>query len=293
MESEHYPVMYREVIENLSLEKRKLVVDCTTGVGALSYKMFEKMSKDSFLVGLDKDEDSLRVARARLSKYGDRFRLFQEDFRNLDRVMENLNVKNVDAFVFDLGISTYQLSNPERGFSFLNDGPLDMRMDKDAFLSAYDLVNNLSENELITIFRKYGEERFSRRIAHVVVQERKAHPISTTTELSQVVMRAVSRRGRIHPATRIFQALRIAVNRELDSLEIGLKKAIDYLSVGGRIVVISFHSLEDRIVKHTFKAIAQEGKIKIITKKPLTPSKVEVAENKASRSAKLRVAERI
>jgi 16S rRNA (cytosine1402-N4)-methyltransferase len=291
----HYPVMHKEVLKYLDVKNKKVVVDCTLGVGSHASKIFEAMGKQGFFVGIDKDIDSLKAARQKLKLSGNNFHLEKMDFININKVLDNLNIEGVDAFLFDLGISTYQLSNPERGFSFLKEGPLDMRMDRDYFLSAYDLINNLSENELGSIFRKFGEERYSRRIAHYLVQERKDEPISTTTQLADIVKDAVplkNRYQRIHPATRIFQSLRIAVNRELEALETGLNKAISFLNKGGRIGVISFHSLEDRIVKHTFKSYASSGSLKIITKKPIIPGDNEKEENPASRSAKLRVAEK-
>ena len=292
----HYPVMYREVLELLKIEGKRIIVDCTMGIGSHASKLLAAMDKDSFLIGIDRDEDSLGVARQRLKSFEGKFSLFKADFSDLDRVLSESNIEGVDAFLFDLGISTYQLSNAVRGFSFLKEGPLDMRMDKNSFVSAYDLINNLSEIELGNIFKKFGEERYYRKIAQLLVEERKNEPISTTTQLAQIIMRNVpvkNRYSRIHPATRIFQSLRIAVNRELEALTSGLAKAISLLNSGGRIVVISFHSLEDRIVKHTLRDYAAQDQLKIITKKPLVPTEEESQENFASRSAKLRVAEKI
>ncbi|OPX30719.1 MAG: 16S rRNA (cytosine(1402)-N(4))-methyltransferase [Candidatus Omnitrophica bacterium 4484_171] len=295
MKTVHYPVMYREVIKELSLRNKKIIVDCTIGVASHALKFFEAMDKDSILIGIDKDDESLRVARMRLKKYESRFELFKDDFRNLDLILDNLGIKKADIFFFDLGISTFQLSDSQRGFSFSKDGPLDMRMDKMSFLCAYDIVNYLSEYELNAIFKKFGEERFSRRIARLVVEKRRQEPISTTSQLKDVVLEAVPRRHYSfrHPATRIFQALRIVVNRELESLEMGIKKAIEHLSYGGRIGVITFHSLEDRIVKHTFRDLSLKGVVKLVNKKPFVPGTEELKENISSRSAKLRVAEKI
>ncbi len=295
-ETNHYPVMYREVLEFLDLENKKIVVDCTLGMGSHARKLLEVMNDQAQLIGIDRDQDSLEVAFKKLEPFKDKTTLVKDSFSNLDKVLNYLNLQNVDAFLFDLGVSTYQLSNPLRGFSFLKEGPLDMRMDKDSFLSAYDIVNNLSEGELENIFNKFGEERYSKKIANSLINERKKEPIFTTTQLAQVVMRVVpfqNRRDKIHPATRIFQALRIAVNRELEVLSIGLDKAVSCLSDGGRIAVISFHSLEDRIVKNAFKEYSASGVLKIINKKPLLPSEEEKGENNSSRSAKLRVAEKI
>ncbi len=295
-EVNHYPVMHRQILESLDLQNRKVVVDCTVGAGALAQKVLSQMSPEALFVGMDKDEDTFELVRKRLGKAEERIQLFKADFTDLDKVLEDLDIKEVDTFIFDLGISTPQLSNPERGFSFLKDGPLDMRMDKNAFVSAYDLVNNLSERELANIFRKFGEERHYRKVANFLVRARKNKPIATTAELTNIITDAIGTRYRdlkIHPATRVFQSLRIAVNRELTALEEGLKKAIPFLSAGARIAVISFHSLEDRIVKHTFRDYAQEDILKIITKKPLLPDDEEIRENPASRSAKLRIAEKI
>ncbi len=292
----HCPVMYREVIELLDLGKKKVVVDCTTGVGSHACKLLEAMDKGSFLLCIDRDQESLDIAKARLEPFQGRFTLVRDNFANLDKVLSDLDIEEVDAFLFDLGISTYQLGEPARGFSFLKEGPLDMRMDKDSFLSAYDLVNNLSEVELESIFKKFGEERYSRRVAHFLVEVRKDKPISTTTQLAELIIRCIpgkARGGRIHPATRIFQALRIAVNRELEAVEASLVQAISRLRAGGRIGVISFHSLEDRIVKHLYKKCSSKDILKIITKKPFIPTEEERNENPPSRSAKLRVAEKI
>jgi len=288
--------MYKEVIELLSPSLRKTFVDCTVGVASHALKIVERMPLGSIFVGIDKDNQSLKIAKGRLKNiYERKIILVKEDFKDLDKILKELGIKNADAFFFDLGVSSYQLSQSQRGFSFLREGPLDMRMDGDAFLCAYDLVNNLSEKELCKIFQKFGEERFSHRIAHLLVERRKKQPIFTTTQLRDLIVKAVPKRFpyRVHPATRVFQALRIAVNRELDCLEEGLNKAIGFLSCGGRIGVISFHSLEDRIVKNIFKSYASQKKLKIITPKPLRPKEEEIEENFSSRSAKLRVAEKL
>ncbi|MDP2922913.1 MAG: 16S rRNA (cytosine(1402)-N(4))-methyltransferase RsmH [Candidatus Omnitrophota bacterium] len=292
----HYPVMHRELIDLLDIRNKKVIVDCTIGVGSHALNFFEAAGKDSYLIGIDKDEDSLNVASQRLRGFEGRFTLVRGDFSNIDNILGKLGIKEADIFLFDLGISTYQLSSPERGFSFLKEGPLDMRMDRNSFLSASDLVNNLSEIELINIFRKFGEEHYAKRFAQHIVQERRTEPIISTAQLSRIILEVCPSRAlryRVHPATRVFQALRIAVNRELESLPLGIKKAISFLSKKGRIAVISFHSLEDRIAKHTFKDYSLHGILKVITKKPLLPSAAELEENNASRSAKLRVAEKV
>lgn len=292
----HYPVMHREVIEYLNPGHKRIIVDCTVGVGSHALKILPYLGEGSLFIGIDKDIDSLNIARERLKDYQKKVILVKDDFRNLDKVLDNLKVLEVDAFLFDLGISSYQLANPERGFSFLKEGPLDMRMDREAFLCAYDLINNLSEKELQSIFEKFGQERYSRRIAALLVETRKRYPFFTTAQLKDVILKAFPKSGkryRIHPATRVFQALRIAVNRELDCLTEGLEKALRRLSLGGRIVVISFHSLEDRIVKHIFKSSVFKKNLRILTKKPRVPGELELKENTRSRSAKLRAGERV
>ncbi|MFO8053453.1 MAG: 16S rRNA (cytosine(1402)-N(4))-methyltransferase RsmH [Candidatus Omnitrophota bacterium] len=292
----HYPVMWEEAIDSLKLSDREVIIDCTTGLGSHGYKMMQAAKRDSFYIGIDKDSQSLKEAYWKLKPFEGRFVLLQEDFMNLDKVCEEFDIKKADIFFFDLGISTYQLNNAQRGFSFLGEGALDMRINKDNFLTAFDLINNLSQPELIDIFKKFGEERYSKRIAHAVVANRRKESISTTTQLAEIIEKSVpvkSRFGRIHPATRVFQALRIAVNRELEALKIALPKAINHLKKGGRIGVISFHSLEDRIVKHTFKNFASQNLLKIITKKPKRSTEEEKRINPASRSAKLRIAEKI
>lgn len=291
----HYPVMYREVLELLEVANKQVVVDCTTGIGSHSCKILEAMSRDSLLVGIDKDQESLDIAIGRLKNFKDRFRPIKGNFSELKSALGKLKIESADAFLFDLGISMHQLSDHKRGFSFLKDGPLDMRMDRSSFFSAYDLVNNLSEIELENIFKKFGEERYARRIARSIVRGRQVSPILTTTELAKIITNSLPTKNRylrIHPATRVFQSLRIAVNRELEVLKAGLEQAISMLRSKGRIAVISFHSLEDRIVKQVFREQASQGHLDIITKKPLQPGDEEIRENSASRSAKLRVAQK-
>jgi 16S rRNA (cytosine1402-N4)-methyltransferase len=219
------------------------------------------------------------------------------NFSDIARILEGLKVKKVDGILFDFGISSFQLNNPERGFSFQNDGPLDMRLDRQSYISAYDLVNNLNEEELSTLLWNFGEERWHNRIARHLVEERQKHPIATTSELAEIVASSIPVRYRhkhyrIHPATRTFQAVRIAVNRELEILDNTLDQGISLLSKEGRICAISFHSLEDRAVKLNFRKNSQEGLINILTNKPLTPTESEVEANPRSRSSKLRAAER-
>jgi 16S rRNA (cytosine1402-N4)-methyltransferase len=292
----HTPVMSKEVIDALSPKNGDIVVDCTIGTGGHAEELLKMISPKGRLIGIDRDIDTIALARERLNNFQDNIELVHEDFRNIDIVLNKLNIKEVDAFLFDLGISSFQLDNPERGFSLKSNGPLDMRLDKESYISAYDLVNHLSEAEISSILKTFGEERFHNRIASFLVKERTNKPISTTQELSDVILKAIPYRYqsyKIHPATRTFQAFRIAVNRELEALEIALEKAMQYLKQKGRICVISFHSLEDRIVKEKFRNLSKDGRFKIITKKPLRPTFAEMHNNLRSRSARLRAAERI
>lgn len=292
----HYPVMHQEVFDLLDVRNKKVIVDCTLGLGSHALNFLKVMSDDAVLIGIDKDDEALAIAQERCQMYQKKIIFVKGDFCQLDSIMNSLQIKNVDAFFFDLGVSMYQLTKAERGFSFLKEGPLDMRMDKESFFCAYDLVNNLSEEELSNIFRQFGEERYAKRIARFIVCGREKKNISTTSELVQIIFKAVPsqiRQFRLHPAARVFQALRIAVNHELDALHGGLKTAISFLNKGGRVGVISFHSLEDRIVKHLLRDCTAQGIVKCINKKPLTPHDDEMKENNASRSAKLRVAEKI
>lgn len=292
----HVPVMNREVITYLNLEMGNCIVDCTLGTAGHSIEMARIIGQQGRLIAIDRDNESLIVAKERLKEFWDRCTFVQSDFRRIDEVLNNLKINEVDGILFDLGISSFQLENPQRGFSLRNDGPLDMRMDKDSYISAHDLVNSLSEKEISSILKNFGEERWHNRIAHYLVQQRSKNPIESTQELSNLVMQAIPKRfqnQKIHPATRTFQAFRIAVNRELEALEIALDKCVDYLKNGARLCVISFHSLEDRIVKEKFKQFLKQGKLKLIEKKPLRPTFEETSDNPRSRSARLRIAERI
>jgi len=293
----HTPVMLNEVIEYLKLKPGKVIVDATIGTGGHSKAILGRIVPKGRLIGIDRDEESLAVARERLKDSADSLELVHRNFVDIDKVLKELNIKKVDGILFDLGVSSFQLDDPQRGFSFLNEGPLDMRLDRGSYISAYDLVNNLNEEEISLLLWNFGEERWHNRIAHLLVEERQRHPIATTRELADIVERAIparyrGRHYRIHPATRTFQAVRIAVNRELEILESAIEKAAVALGKGGVICVISFHSLEDRTVKHTFKRLANEKIINIITPKPLTPTQSETEVNPRSRSSKFRVAEK-
>lgn len=294
----HIPVMLAEVIEYLKLAPGQTIVDATAGTGGHSLEILKRITPGGRLIGIDRDEDSLEICRERLSEFKDACEFVQANFSDLDRVLARLGIDSIDGVVFDLGISTYQLKDARRGFSFQQEGPLDMRLDKNSYISAYDLVNNLNENEISQMLWSFGQERWHNRIAHLLVEERKVAPIATTGQLADLVMRAIPHRHRrsyyrIHPATRTFQAVRIAVNRELEILESAIKKAVAILRKQARICVISFHSLEDRVIKHTFRALKADGIIDIITAKPLTPAAGEIEKNPSSRSSKFRVAQRI
>ena len=248
------------------------------------------------IIGLDRDADALARARETLAPFADRIELVHADFRELDEVLDVRHVTHIDGALADLGVSSLQLDAPGRGFSFQRDEPLDMRMDQSAGQTAAALVAGSTERDLADAIFRYGEERFSRRIARAIVDARRDAPVATTLRLASIVRRAIPRRGaeRIDPATRTFQALRIWVNRELDGLDRFLARAARRLRAGARLVVISFHSLEDRIVKHTLRALEQRGTgVKVLTRKPMTPTEDEVQRNPRARSAKLRAAERV
>lgn len=292
----HLPVMHKEVLENLNLEQGEVIVDATVATGGHSLEILKHIIPRGRLIAIDKDAESLEIAKERLKEFKEVVELVCGDFRNIDSILENLGIKTIDGILFDLGISLYQLADAKRGFSFNLDGPLDMRMDRTSFISAYDLVNNLNEDELSNLLWSFGQERWHNRIAHLLVEERQRSPIVTTLQLTDIVTKAIPQHikyYRIHPATRTFQAIRIAVNRELEGLNETIEKSISLLKKGGRICVISFHSLQDRIVKWAFRRLAHEHIINIITKKPIVTSFRERRENPSSRSAKLRVAEKL
>ena len=291
----HKPVMHKEILEFLQLENGMTVVDATIGCGGHSIKILEQILPGGRLIGIDRDEESLGVAGERLKCFGRSVELIHGNFRNLDTILHKAGIYEPDVILFDLGLSSLQLSDPQRGFSFRLDGPLDMRMDRSSFIQAYDLINNLNETEISSILWLFGQERFHNRIAHLLVSERQKAPINSTSQVASIVMRAMPRHykfKRIHPATRTFQAIRIAVNRELEALQEGLEKGISIVKEGGKIVVISFHSLEDRIVKICFRSAKSEEILKVLTPKPLRPCEQERIDNSASRSARLRVAEK-
>lgn len=294
-EPAHKPVMLEEVLDVLRLKDGMVVVDCTLGLAGHAQAIVKKIAPKGTLVAIDKDEESLSLAKEKLKAYPKSCVYVHDDFRNLDKILERCDIAGIDGVLFDLGVSSYQLDNPERGFSIRAEGPLDMRMDRKSFISAYDLLNNLTEDELSSILWRFGQERFSHRIAHSFVQARQKAPLSSTSQLAELVLRVLpykARFQRIHPATRTFQALRIAVNRELDALQEALQKAALFLNKGGRICVISFHSLEDKIVKENFRELVNTQRYRLLFKKVLRPTLEEIQANPRSRSAKMRVIER-
>ena len=292
----HQPVMLDEVVSSLNLKPGHVVLDATIGGGGHAGEILKRIMPGGRLIGLDADDEAIKIASENLKEFAGSFKLINENFRNLDRVLSKESIKSLNAVLLDIGVSSFQLDNKDRGFSIKGPAPLDMRMDRRLTLSAFDIINRYKESDLSDIIYRYGEERFARRIARRIVQERSVRPIETTADLSEIVRRAIGSRKkyfRIDPATKTFQAIRIVVNDEMGALEEGLKKAVSWLDIGSRIAVITFHSLEDRIVKNLFKGYAGLGVLKIITKKPLGPSPEETAANPRSRSGRLRVAERM
>ncbi|MCX5804710.1 MAG: 16S rRNA (cytosine(1402)-N(4))-methyltransferase RsmH [Proteobacteria bacterium] len=283
----HTPVLLEEVIKNLVSEKTNVFIDATVGGGGHASDILERY-KNVKLIGLDADEDILKIAKERLYEFEGRARLIRGNFRDLREILTSEGIASCDGILFDLGLSTFQITG-KRGFSFNDDSFLDMRMDNRLVLTAYDVVNSYDYKELLRIIRDYGEDYRAPAIAKMIVETRKKKSISTAKELGNVVLKAKRRTGRIHPATKTFQAIRIEVNDELRGLQTGIEAAIDMLSPEGRIGVISFHSLEDRIIKVAFK---DSPVLNIITKKPIRPERVEVKENPNSRSSKLRIAEK-
>jgi len=305
----HEPVMLKEVIDSLIVSKTGVYVDGTVGGAGHSYAILKET--DAFLVGIDCDEQALQFAESRLAEFGSRKVLIKANFADLGKVLENLNIEKVDGVLLDLGVSSHQLNEAQRGFSFSQQARLDMRMDRSLKLSAYDIVNSFAQNELEKIIKFYGEEKMASRIARTISKKRQLSPIETTTELAAIVascMPAKLKWQKIHPATRTFQAIRIAVNNELNNIKPAINAAVEALKPGGRLCVISFHSLEDRIVKNEFRALTgvcvcpkdipfcvcqKEAKLKTMTRKALIPAAEEIEVNPRARSAKLRVARRV
>jgi len=306
----HDPVLYHEVLEFFRVRPGGVYVDCTTGLGGHSEGILKGLRGSGRLVALDRDSGSLERARRHLGEEFENFSVHHENFKNLPSVLATLEIQSIDGCLLDLGMSSFQLDSGERGFSFQLEGPLDMRMDRDQELTASQLVNELSEERLAEIIWRYGEEKMARKLAAAIVASRRRTKLGTTTELADLVERVKGRpRGsRLHPATQVFQALRIAVNQELTGLEEILTEVVQFLKPDGCLVVIAFHSLEDRIVKRTFQREAGKcicrrrpdlcdcprlKRVRILTKKPMTPSSPEVQRNPRSRSAKLRAVQRL
>lgn len=311
MSDYHEPVMLAEVLEYLQPSSGRVFVDCTLGGGGHSLELVKRLVPDGKLIGIDQDDEALTAASERLREFSANVVLAKGNFSQIGEIVADSGVSSVDGVLFDLGVSSHQLDAAERGFSFRSDAPLDMRMDSSAGETAADLVNSLSERDLSDIILKFGEERWARRIAKFIVERRKRERIESTGELVEVILAAVpagARTERIHPATRTFQGLRIAVNRELESLRVGMEEAIRLLSPGGRVCVLSYHSLEDRIVKEALLkctgrcscppslpvcCCGAKQTMRILTRKPVVATEEEIDRNPRARSAKLRAAEKI
>ena len=301
----HLPVLLDEVLELLvpalhrqgSTDGKRVIIDCTVGCGGHARALLEASAGKAMLIGIDLDESALLKTKQRLAEFAKDVRLFQANFSEVRTVMDEAGVKSADVLLADLGVSSAQLQNASRGFSFQVDGPLDMRMSSSGPTAA-DIVNRLSQKELADLIYAYSQERFSREIAAAIIRARKAAPITRTTQLAEIVTKVIARksprrRWRIHPATRTFQALRIAVNKELENLSKLLEVLPSLLCIGGRAAIISFHSLEDRLVKRAFSSMVSRGTHRLLTKKPVRPSPDEIRVNPRSRSARLRCVERI
>ncbi len=305
----HQPVMPVEALAALDAGKGGLFVDATLGLGGHT-ELILQASPTARVIGIDRDAEAIALATERLSGFGERFEAVKSDYRQIKTVLMEREIESVTGVLADLGVSSFQFDEPERGFSFRSDSPLDMRMDRSQSLTAADLVNGLGERELADLIFQFGEERASRRIARLIVAERAKAAIITTTQLANLVVKAVKQPGhwRIHPATKTFQALRIAVNRELDALDKFVADAVEMLAVGGRLVLITFHSLEDRIIKQALKfqsghcvcpqsqPVCQCGatkRVEVLTRKAIQPSEPEIAANPRARSAKLRACQKL
>lgn len=289
----HKPVLLKEVLEALEPAPGKTIVDCTVGLGGHAEAIAAAISPGGRLVGIDRDAQALEIAKERLGRPGERVDLIKGRFDELDAIFERAGIEGADGFLFDLGVSSMQFDEAGRGFSFRADAPLDMRMDTAAEKDAAELINTASETEIDRILEEYGEERFHRRIASAIAEERKKARIETTGRLVDIIVRAMPykmRHGRVHAATRSFQAFRIAVNDELGSLDRALDQAIGLLNTAGIICVISYHSLEDRIVKNKFREAKARDILELKSKKPVTPDEHEIEENPRARSAKMRAA---
>lgn len=308
MEFNHISVLLEETIEGLNIKSDGIYLDGTLGGGGHSKEIVKRLDNGK-LIGIDQDSDALREAKENLKEYKDKVIIKKSNFKNFDKILDDLSIKNIDGFLVDLGVSSFQLDEGSRGFSYHKDYPLDMRMDREKELTAYKVVNEYSQEELANIIYLYGEEKWAKRIAEFIVKERINSPIKTTFDLVEVLKKAIPKSAREdkHPAIKTFQAIRIEVNNELNILEDTIHRVVGRLNKGGRIAVITFHSLEDRIIKNVFRDLEKDcicdprapictcdkvSEIKIITRKPVVASKEEIENNKRSRSAKLRIAEK-
>lgn len=304
----HIPVLYYETLDNLVINPDGVYIDCTLGGGSHSEGILERLSNKGLLISIDQDTNAIEYSKKRLEKFGSKWKVFKGNFENIDTIAYMAGVDKVDGILMDIGVSSKQLDDPDRGFSYRYDVKLDMRMNTDQKISAYDVVNTYSEEQLSKIIFEYGEERHARKIAKLIVEERKSSPIEKTSDLIALIKRAYPERASKHPAKKTFQAIRIEVNRELEVLENAVSKAVELLKVGGRLAIITFHSLEDRIVKNKFKDLATAckcpkdipicmcggvKKFEIITKKPIIPIDDELKNNNRAHSSKLRILERI
>lgn len=310
MEFKHVSVLLNECIEGLNIKKDGIYVDGTLGGAGHSSEILKQLSDKGMLIGIDQDLDALKAAKNRLQNFSN-VKYVHNNFYNIDSILNELDIEKIDGMLMDLGVSSYQLDEAERGFSYMKDAPLDMRMNRENSLSAYEVVNDYTEEELYRIIKDYGEEKFAKRIAKFILEKREKKKIETTLELVEIIKAAIpakARREGPHPAKRTFQAIRIEVNSELSILNKAIEDGVNRLNIGGRMAIITFHSLEDRIVKLKFKELATsctcpkefpicvcggKAKGKIITRKAIEPSKLEVEENPRSRSAKLRIIERV
>ena len=303
----HKPVLFDEVMDNIITDKDAVYVDCTLGGGGHTEGILENSSKNSKVVAIDQDVQAIEFAKKRLEKYGNKLQIFQDNFRNIDTAVYLAGFEKVDRILMDIGVSSNQLDNAKRGFSYRFEARLDMRMDSNLKISAYEVINNFSEKDLADIIYKYGEEPKSRKIAKKIVEYRKIKAIETTTELADIVIKSIGKSMKRHPAKRTFQAIRIFVNKELEVLSETLDKAVKLLGKNGKLLVITFHSLEDRIVKEKFREYEnpctcpsdipicvcdKQSLGKVITKKPIVAKELELAENNRAHSAKLRIFER-
>ena len=310
MEFNHVSVLLNECLEGLNIKENGIYVDGTLGGAGHSSEILKRLSKEGRLIGIDQDTDALKAAKERLKDYSN-VTFVHSNFSNIENVLNNLNIDGVDGILMDLGVSSYQLDEGERGFSYMKDAPLDMRMNRENDFSAYNVVNEYSEEDLYRIIRDYGEEKFAKRIASFIVENRQEKNIETTLELVEIIKNAIpakARREGPHPAKRTFQAIRIEVNSELSILNKTIEDGVEKLNKGGRMAIITFHSLEDRIVKNKFRDLAvscrcpkefpvcvcgEKAKVKIISRKAIEPTKEEVEITPRSRSAKLRVIEKL